>query len=241
MNPSGYRITSSRFTAAIALLLVSYYFSTNPIHNAHSFQLTPRSRAHNTIRHRVDNNTPISSRTTTQCTILQSTAAASTSESRDDSSFASQWMENEKRIEDQMDQKRSNNNSIASATNDGNVYDETNVPFGKWEYIDGNYILRPSFEDINQQPRALLHFLGGAFLRGAPQLTYRYLLERLASRGYLIVTTPYQLSFDHLRTCDEIIDKFERGEIINGVYSYVTFLYIILLRSYSSMRNRNII
>ena len=213
MNPSGYRITSSRFTAAIALLLVSYYFSTNPIHNAHSFQLTPRSRVHNTIRHRVDNNTPISSsRTTTQFTILQSTAAASTSESRDDSSFASQWMENEKRIEDQMDQKSNNNSSSASATN-GNVYDETNVSFGKWEYIDGNYILRPSFEDMNQQPRALLHFLGGAFLGAAPQLTYRYLLERLASRGYLIVTTPYQLSFDHLRTCDEIIDKFERGEI----------------------------
>lgn len=223
MNPSEYRITSSRFTAAIALLVVSYYFSTNPIHNAHSFQLTPRSRVHNNnIRHRVDNNTPISSsRTTTQCTILQSTAAASTSESRDDSSFASQWMENEKRIEDQMDQNKSNNSSSASATN-GNVYDETNVSFGKWEYIDGNYILRPSFEDINQQPRALLHFLGGAFLGAAPQLTYRYLLERLASRGYLIVTTPYQLSFDHLRTCDEIIDKFERGEIIiDGCITFV--------------------
>jgi hypothetical protein len=36
----------------------------------------------------------------------------------------------------------------------------------------------------------------------------------LARRGYLIVATPYQLSFDHLKSCDEIIDKFERGEFL---------------------------
>lgn len=35
------------------------------------------------------------------------------------------------------------------------------------------------------------------------------MLERLSSRGYLIVATPYQLSFDHLATCDEVIGKFE--------------------------------
>ncbi|KAL3800060.1 hypothetical protein ACHAW5_003708 [Stephanodiscus triporus] len=35
------------------------------------------------------------------------------------------------------------------------------------------------------------------------------MLERLSSRGYLVVATPYQLSFDHLTTCDEIIGRFE--------------------------------
>jgi hypothetical protein len=35
------------------------------------------------------------------------------------------------------------------------------------------------------------------------------MLERLSSRGYLVVATPYQLSFDHLATCDEVISRFE--------------------------------
>jgi hypothetical protein len=35
------------------------------------------------------------------------------------------------------------------------------------------------------------------------------MLERLSSRGYLVVATPYQLSFDHLATCDEVIGRFE--------------------------------
>ena len=76
---------------------------------------------------------------------------------------------------------------------------------GRWEELHGNHVLPPS----GRQPRALLHFLGGALLGAAPQLTYLYLLERLSSRGYLVVATPYQLSFDHLKTCDEIVGRFE--------------------------------
>jgi len=77
---------------------------------------------------------------------------------------------------------------------------------GRWEELHGNHALRPP---SGRQLRALLHFLGGALLGAAPQLTYRYLLERLSSRGYLVVATPYQLSFDHLKTCDEIVGRFE--------------------------------
>lgn len=201
MNLSEYRTTNLRFTAAIALLLVSYFSNT---FHAHSFQLTS-SRVHKNRCH-VDNNCKPVGRTA-QSTILRSTAATTATSTPDtrDASFASQWMENEKQIEDRMDDRSSGAATIEKE------YDETNLPFGKWEYTDGNYILRPSL-DANQQPRALLHFLGGAFLGAAPQLTYRYLLERLATKGYLIVATPYQLSFDHLRSCDEIIGKFERGE-----------------------------
>lgn len=80
--------------------------------------------------------------------------------------------------------------------------------FGDWEELHGNYLLRPS---ISQgPPRALLHFLGGAMVGAAPQVSYRYMLERLAQEGYLVVATPYQLSFDHLSTCDAVIDRFER-------------------------------
>ena len=84
-----------------------------------------------------------------------------------------------------------------------------------WEELHGNYILRPEnfvsdSSSPSNPPRALIHFLGGAFIGAAPDISYRYLLERLAQHGYLIVATPYNLSFDYLTTCDTILDKFER-------------------------------
>lgn len=130
-------------------------------------------------------------------------------------SAASQWMEKEKRLEDEMDNngnnaEESNDEQPLSSTidNTSNISEESNYTEGRWESLHGNYILRPPSN--KGKPRALIHFLGGALLGAAPQLTYRYLLERLSSKGYLVVATPYQLSFDHLVSCDEIIDKFER-------------------------------
>ena len=78
---------------------------------------------------------------------------------------------------------------------------------GDWEEMEGNFILRPP---MDASPRALIHFLGGAIVGAAPQTAYRYLLEKLADEGYLVVATPYQLSFDHLETCDTILSKFEK-------------------------------
>jgi Protein of unknown function (DUF1350) len=79
--------------------------------------------------------------------------------------------------------------------------------FGNWEEVEGNFMLRPSIEI--GPPRALIHFLGGALVGAAPHVSYRYVLERLADEGYLIVATPYSLSFDHLSTCDAILSRFE--------------------------------
>jgi acetyl esterase/lipase len=135
----------------------------------------------------------------------------------DGSSVATKWMANEKRLEEEMDTTQtavdSKSNNINTADNNNNNNNSSSKDneegphtVGRWEELHGNYILRPP----QQQPRALLHFLGGALVGASPQLTYRYLLERLSSNGYLIVATPYQLSFDHLTTCDEIIDKFEK-------------------------------
>jgi hypothetical protein len=69
-------------------------------------------------------------------------------------------------------------------------------------------VLRPGGNN-DEPPRAVIHFLGGALVGAAPQITYRYLLEKLADKGFLIVATPYNLSFDHLATCDEVLTKFE--------------------------------
>lgn len=140
------------------------------------------------------------------------------------SSAASKWMEEEKRLEDEMDEQQAvneesttsnnandgtSNNPTKSNSNNNEEEEADRTPHstsGRWESLHGNYILRPP---PNKPPRALIHFLGGALLGAAPQLSYRYMLERLSSRGYLVVATPYQLSFDHLQTCDEIVGRFE--------------------------------
>ncbi|EEC51151.1 predicted protein, partial [Phaeodactylum tricornutum CCAP 1055/1] len=68
-------------------------------------------------------------------------------------------------------------------------------------------LLRPPIE--TGPPRALIHFLGGAIVGKAPHISYRYLLESLAKKGYMVVATPYDLSFDYLTTCDTILSRFE--------------------------------
>ena len=58
-------------------------------------------------------------------------------------------------------------------------------------------------------PLGVVHFLGGAFVGAAPHITYRYLLEALCDEGYIIVATPYRLDMDYVRSCDEILTKFD--------------------------------
>jgi len=72
------------------------------------------------------------------------------------------------------------------------------------ELIHGSYLYRPE-----GHPRALIHFIGGALAGASPQLFYRLMLETLADRGFLVVATPFDLSFDQLLACDSIVEKFE--------------------------------
>ena len=74
-----------------------------------------------------------------------------------------------------------------------------------WREVSGNWILAPS------QPRAIVHFLGGAFVAAAPNLTYRWLLENLAREGYVIVATPFVNTFDHQAIAKEVLITFEQG------------------------------
>ena len=138
--------------------------------------------------------------------LAASAATSSSSSSTSHESVASQWMEEERRVEEEMDRSVAATATVVSSLSSSTAT-STATNERVWEEMHGNYILRPP--SSMSPPRAVIHFLGGAFLGAAPQLTYRYLLERLSSRGYLVVATPYQLSFDHLATCDEIISKFE--------------------------------
>ncbi|XP_024526090.1 uncharacterized protein LOC9655377 isoform X2 [Selaginella moellendorffii] len=48
-----------------------------------------------------------------------------------------------------------------------------------------------------KKPKALVQFLGGAFIGAAPELTYSYFIELLAKQGFLIMAAPYNVTFDH--------------------------------------------
>jgi Protein of unknown function (DUF1350) len=72
-----------------------------------------------------------------------------------------------------------------------------------WQEISGNWVYIP------RQPRAIVHFLGGAFVAAAPQITYRLLLEDLAKQGYGIIATPFVNTFDHRSIASQVYNSFE--------------------------------
>lgn len=73
-----------------------------------------------------------------------------------------------------------------------------------WQEVSGNWVLLP------RRPLAIVHFLGGAFVATAPQVTYRRLLERLALQGYGIVATPFVNTFDHTAIARTVLRSFEQ-------------------------------
>ncbi|CAL9247905.1 unnamed protein product [Arabidopsis halleri] len=59
-----------------------------------------------------------------------------------------------------------------------------------------------------KKPRAIVKFLGGAFVGAVPELTYSYLKELLAKEGYLIVSVPYNVTFDHEQAAKQVYERF---------------------------------
>lgn len=74
-----------------------------------------------------------------------------------------------------------------------------------WQELYGNWVLVPD------RPIAVIHFLGGAFVSTAPQVTYRRLLERLALEGYAIIATPFVNTFDHSAIAQTVYRNFNRA------------------------------
>lgn len=75
----------------------------------------------------------------------------------------------------------------------------------EWREVSGNWVWIPP------QPRAIIHFLGGAFVAAAPNITYKLLLEAIGRRGYLIVATPFINTFDHQAIAQEVLVTFDRA------------------------------
>ena len=74
-----------------------------------------------------------------------------------------------------------------------------------WQEALGNWFVIP------ERPRALIHFLGGAFVAAAPHLTYRWLLEALYQSGYGVMATPFVNTFDHGAIAREVQTTFDQG------------------------------
>lgn len=74
-----------------------------------------------------------------------------------------------------------------------------------WQELYGNWVLLPD------RPIAVIHFLGGAFVATAPQVTYRRLLERLALEGYAVIATPFVNTFDHAAIAQTVYRNFNRA------------------------------
>jgi hypothetical protein len=72
-----------------------------------------------------------------------------------------------------------------------------------WKEIRGSWVVIPT------HPIGMIHFLGGAFVATAPHLTYRWLLENLASKGYVIIATPFLNTLDHGAIAKSVLRQFE--------------------------------
>lgn len=59
-----------------------------------------------------------------------------------------------------------------------------------------------------EKPRAIIEFLGGAFIGAVSHVTYSYLVELLAKEGFLVVLVPYRVTFNHEDAMREVYQRF---------------------------------
>jgi len=85
--------------------------------------------------------------------------------------------------------------------------DDITTEVMKWQELDGGCKLLT----MTTSPKAVVHFLGGAFVSPQPTVAYRYVLEQLTRKGYAIVATPFAVDFDYRKPAAEIREKFSRA------------------------------
>ncbi len=88
-----------------------------------------------------------------------------------------------------------------------------------WEEVAGNSVLLPS------QPKGLIHFLGGAFVATAPQVTYSWLLESLAEEGYAVIATPFLNDLNHSAIAQRTLNRFETAYQRLGLFQRYLPIY----------------
>uniref|UniRef100_A0A803LVS7 Uncharacterized protein n=1 Tax=Chenopodium quinoa TaxID=63459 RepID=A0A803LVS7_CHEQI len=114
--------------------------------------------------------------------------------------------------------------------------------------IQGAWVLGPK----HSRPWSVVHFIGGIFVGAAPQLAYRYFLERLCEKGILVIATPYASGFDHFSIADEVQFKFDRcrrslQETVDELptfgigHSLGSVLHLLIGSRYAVQRNGNVL
>ncbi|KAK7321557.1 hypothetical protein VNO77_32324 [Canavalia gladiata] len=91
-----------------------------------------------------------------------------------------------------------------------NVYvgGDTSIRFNSKRYtkLDSCLVIPPTAS--RGKPRAIIKFLGGAFIGAVPEVTYGYLIEFLAREGFLVVVVPYNVTFDHAQAAKQVFERF---------------------------------
>lgn len=72
--------------------------------------------------------------------------------------------------------------------------------------LEGCWVLKPE----GNSRKGVIHFLGGAFVGANPQISYSTLLEELSSLGFIVISTPYELTFNHSTCAFIAATKFDR-------------------------------
>ena len=73
----------------------------------------------------------------------------------------------------------------------------------EWRSLANNWTLQP------QHPKAIVHFLGGAFVGATPHLIYDALLSSLARSGYCVVATPFLTDPNHGQIATSVATSFQ--------------------------------
>lgn len=72
-----------------------------------------------------------------------------------------------------------------------------------WQEVSGSWVFIPP------RPKGIVHFLGGAFVATAPQVTYGWLLEQLGRKGYAVIATPFVNTLNHTAIARDVLNSFE--------------------------------
>jgi len=87
---------------------------------------------------------------------------------------------------------------------------------GRWRRVGGSFVLEPP---QGVRSKAIVHFLGGAFVGAAPHLSYKYMLEEMSSKGLVVVTTPFELEFNYVDVCAKLLRRSEEAvEEVRGKF-----------------------
>ena len=70
--------------------------------------------------------------------------------------------------------------------------------------ISGSWVFLPEKKIVG-----IVHFLGGAFVATAPQISYRTILEKISTRGFVVIATPFVNTFNHFSIAREVLNRFE--------------------------------